>query len=648
MSRKVLPFVALVVVVFAVAACSLARAKDGPKEKEGASVATPLPTWRFLRSSSSMRESAGIAIASVPNGGAMLAFLADADDRALVVLDGSTLDLVSRVELEGTPQSVLVLGNGEIAVTLVDKDLVLFFAAQGNEPTLVETRRLRVASEPRALALTPDDRTLFVATGATHRVDAFDVGSLERRFTKDVAREPRAIAVAANGKTALVTHATQSEITVIDFDAPPPKRAPVDLALPAAVGSCVYNDPTRFARHANTLVRRTTKTRSGANAESFLVPVVQSAPRGASKHGYGAGEMPEQLIALPQTSPEYGIAAFDLREVRMDPVESNVDRYAAAHFLVEDCLLPRASIATERGVLVACEGQSHVVEVERDDLGWAHVISRFEVGRGPSALAALPDRKQAIAWSRFDRKAALLPMKDLGLEGSILAKPRSRDPERTKVIARAHPIDERTSRGAEIFHRTGDPKISRAGVACATCHPDGGDDGIVWMAPGGKRRTLALAGNVFPERTSYGWLGAEKSIATRIAATIERLQGKGLKPEDVDALSAYLFSLPAQRSERATEAAAAHGAEIFRSSRAGCTSCHVVGASLSDRQAHDVGSGAAFVTPSLVGVGGRRALFHDGRYADFEALLRGAKGMGGAAELDDAERADLAAFLRTL
>jgi mono/diheme cytochrome c family protein len=647
------PSVVLALVAFGVAACSLRRGQE--KEAPPARVTSapiPTPTVKLARSTSALRESGGIGVATAADG-ETFALLVDADDRAVVVLDAKTLDVVARTELEGTPEDVIVLPGGEIAVTLRDKNLVVVLSPRGNAPAdgLVATRRARTAEEPRSLAVTPDDRTLLVTAGAAHRVQAFDVGTFAPRWSKDVPREPRAIAVSADGKTALVTHAARSEITVLPLEDPSlalPRPSTVDLALPAAIPSCSYGDPARIARNARTLVRRPPQAEK--EHETFFVPVVQSAPRGASTHGYGAAPMgePEALVDVPRTTPDWGLSAFDLRAVDLDAARSGVGRYDAFHWFLRECLLPRAAIATERGVLVACEGESTVVEVERDLQGWSHVVSRFEVGRGPTAIARLPDGERAVVWSRFARTASLIAVKNLGSKGaSLLAKPSSRPVELTKVVARTRPFDEQLAHGAELFHRTGDARIARSGVACATCHPDGRDDDIVWMAPGGRSRTLLLAGNI-ADRDRYGWSGEHTTIAARIAATIERLEGKGLEAAEVEALAVYLRALPPPGRLDGTTPEVARGAAIFRSSHAGCTSCHTVERSFTDRQAHDVGSGGVFLTPSLVGVGARRALFHDGRYPDVGALLAGAKDMGGSAALDDEERAALGAYLRTL
>src|SRR5689334_16040763 len=122
---RILSVLSLLFVALGVAACSLARAKEREEPREH--VASPTPPTALVpleRFAAPMRESAGLAMAMSRNGGGALAFLADADDRALVAFDAATLEKKMRVDLEGTPEQLIALPSGEIAVTLVDAGLL--------------------------------------------------------------------------------------------------------------------------------------------------------------------------------------------------------------------------------------------------------------------------------------------------------------------------------------------------------------------------------------------------------------------------------------------------------------------------------------------------------------------------------------------
>jgi len=80
-----------------------------------------------------------------------------------------------------------------------------------------------------------------------------------------------------------------------------------------------------------------------------------------------------------------------------------------------------------------------------------------------------------------------------------------------------------------------------------------------------------------------------------------------------------------------------------------CASCHS-GPQYTNNQLVNVGTGGPFVTPTLLGVGLRPALFHDGCAKSIEQRFGVCGGTAhGKPELLSAdERADLIAFLRSL
>jgi len=76
-----------------------------------------------------------------------------------------------------------------------------------------------------------------------------------------------------------------------------------------------------------------------------------------------------------------------------------------------------------------------------------------------------------------------------------------------------------------------DRGISRDGRACAGCHPEGRDDGVVWHLGAGPRQTPTLVGRL--EAGPFGWLGKHPTLEGNITETISRLGGTGLPAERV-------------------------------------------------------------------------------------------------------------------
>jgi len=200
--------------------------------------------------------------------------------------------------------------------------------------------------------------------------------------------------------------------------------------------------------------------------------------------------------------------------------------------------------------------------------------------------------------------------------------------------------------GHLMFHMN-----SGIGIACASCHPEGGDDGHVWRFPEGLRRTMPLEGGVL-ERAPFHWDGSLVDMSALISTVMVTRMGLPLKPteQQISALGAFLEQLPVlPPADGLDPAGVARGEAVFRRSDVGCATCHS-GAQFTDNQLVDVGTGGKFATPTLLGVGLRPALFHDGCAKSIAQRFGVCGGTAhGKPELLSAdERADLITFLRSL
>jgi cytochrome c peroxidase len=89
---------------------------------------------------------------------------------------------------------------------------------------------------------------------------------------------------------------------------------------------------------------------------------------------------------------------------------------------------------------------------------------------------------------------------------------------------------------------------------------------------------------------------------------------------------------------------------LFQNQELACATCHA-GADFTDNLPHDVGTGAAFITPSLVDVNIRAPLFHDGCAVTLEGRFGpcgGGDAHGKTSKLTRADEADLVAFMQSL
>jgi mono/diheme cytochrome c family protein len=201
--------------------------------------------------------------------------------------------------------------------------------------------------------------------------------------------------------------------------------------------------------------------------------------------------------------------------------------------------------------------------------------------------------------------------------------------------------------GHEIFHRD-----AGGGIACASCHGEGGDDGHVWEFGGlGPRRTQSV--NIGLEGTApFHWSGDMKDLPMLVSTVlVGRMGGTPQSEARVGALSGWLNAQqPPARIRDAADAAAVRGKALFESTEVGCTGCHN-GDKFTNNQTVDVGTGGAFQVPSLVGIGYRAPFLHSGCAATlhdrFDPQCGGDK-HGQTAQLASAQLDDLVAYLETL
>lgn len=210
--------------------------------------------------------------------------------------------------------------------------------------------------------------------------------------------------------------------------------------------------------------------------------------------------------------------------------------------------------------------------------------------------------------------------------------------------------DSREDTGHSIFH-------SNAGgfMACASCHPEGGDDGRVWaFADSGPRRTQNFRGGLTGTEP-FHWDGKLANLGALTAEVFtKRMSGMKLDLGQLAALTHWVDAVPLlPASPPLDPAAVERGRAIFQDGKTGCTSCHS-GTKLTNNTSAVVGTGNAgdaFQVPSLRGLWLRAPYMHDGcaqTLADrFDPACGGDK-HGNTADLDDAMRRDLIAFLETL
>jgi hypothetical protein len=204
-----------------------------------------------------------------------------------------------------------------------------------------------------------------------------------------------------------------------------------------------------------------------------------------------------------------------------------------------------------------------------------------------------------------------------------------------------------------LFHQ-----VTGSGVACASCHPEGLEDATVWtfLVPSGgmlQRRTMALAGSILA-RQPYHWTAdlADPDALMHDTFTT-RMGGEAVPHDTTEELFSWLDGLrPVRSLPLVTDGVVELGRKAFE--RAGCDQCHS-GPAFANNQVEVVRPAKAPVkTPSLLGVGTRSFLLHDGCAASIEERFEprcddeDTDTHGTLSELSSLDLDALTAYLRTL
>ena len=280
----------------------------------------------------------------------------------------------------------------------------------------------------------------------------------------------------------------------------------------------------------------------------------------------------------------------------------------------------------------------------------ARVKVTFLTGAGASGVAV--DLTRNIAWvdNAFDYSVTRI---DLTNKTTM-----------TRVRNLVSPYSPAALAGRKIFHDASNPHITPSGVvACSTCHPAGGDDGLVWFVhtskiPLKRRRTPNLA-NSHSQTAPFHWDAQFPDMPTLARSTITDLMAGDDLLVDVNSIQAYIDEIVKAPIPPAGDPnAIARGQALFMSATTQCATCHPP-PDFTDRMKHTVLNPNSLTsddvmpstdTPALHGLFLRAPYFHDGRSPTLEDLLsRPDAAMHGTTSMLSAQdKTDLLAFLGSL
>jgi len=554
---------------------------------------------------------------------------------------------------------------------------------------------------PRALAVSPDGKTLYVSGERAGALFAIDVASSRIRSVK-VGSEPIGVLVAADGSAVYVACAQDNLVVRVE---------PTTLEVTGRVAVAAEPWALAWSSTGSLLVSHllapditVVDPASLAVAATWAVPAIaprnndarlpHGTPRGfydlAIRPGTGELWVPHILLGTdtPQPALDFERTAFPaLALVRTDgtyrrTLSVDVEDIARTDGSFGDIVSgPHALAFTSDGAYAL------IVDTNSEDV--LAVDARAEVeatllrplpGHMPEGIVLAADDSVAyvderntgdIAVIRLDRRDGHLA---LATEAVI-----------PRFTADPMPAELRT--GQHLFYSANSdehPITRNHWIACATCHIEGRSDAVTWRFAQGPRDTPSNAGGM--RGTGFLFRTADRTRVEDYWQTINIEQGGRFDPvaqaDLLAPLAAYVDrGIAAPIPPTTDPVLVARGKQVFDDPAVGCATCHT-GPRFTDSGAgnpaldlagpillHDVGTcdtsefpdvahpdrdghprqACMFDTPSLTGLAATPPYFHDGRAAtlrDVLALTRGTMGHTEALAAGDVDA--LVEYLRSL
>lgn len=594
---------------------------------------------------------------------------ANATSDSVSLVDRQSGQVVDERPVGARPTSVAAVGTDAVLVVASEAGDVVRLEVRGDR--LVESARLHVGFEPRAVAVAPDGSAAFVTLALGERLVMIDPVSLVLVETIEVGRLPRGVAVSPDGRTVAVACSAGAEVVVVD------------------VGARAVRSRHRF--HGINLG----DVRFAASGKTVFFAWTYDAGSHPSPGNIRRGWVTGSRLGRLDLHDDAEAAGEDtLRGLTLD-VSGQAVGDVAGMALVEGAGATADGAGPGRRILITAGGTHELIWLRDADAPGADAAAtgtnrplpytqisgsevmdrglavdqgrfrRLELGGRPLGIRVAADARRA-----FVANYLLDVVQEIDLD--------SLEVVRTIAISDAKPdrADDRGSRGVEpdahaALVRRGETIFLDARrsldqwYSCHTCHFEGGGNTVTMDTlndgSSGTHKTVLPLYHL-ADTGPWTWHGWQTDLRASLEKSlVETMQGPAPSADDVEAMAAYLTALetppnPFREATDAPSAEAARGRDLFHSARAGCSDCHG-GPHFTSDEVHDVGLGKpddryrGFSAPALTGVSRKTLFLHNGRAKSLEQVLTGLHSPERAAGLEPLsadEVRDLVAYLRTL
>lgn len=606
----------------------------------------------------------------------------------------------------GTPDGI-ASWNSPIAVSPLNDTIWIVNPDSGSVTVMDGTSweklvEIPIGQEPWSLAIAPSGQLVYIVDRVAGSLIVVDVQTYLVTRTISIGAEPGGITFNPTGDTAYITLTTDDEVVVLNtLDYSILAHIPVE-AKPYAIavtddGDMVTNDEQIYVTHLLSFLRPggTPSTDDGQEGHISVIDiatnlVAETIVLAPDDHGF-PNLLSHITIAnnhawLPQVraAPAFprGLTTTVFAAVSVLDLLKGAEDIAAQLPLNDQDIFgspvnnPVAAVPSPdaQTLYIVLAGSDLVEVVDISNTYQPRLVKFLPVGKNPRGIALSYDGRFGYVMNYLSRSLTVLDLEQLEWVAEISM---TEEVLASDVLA-----------GKIFFNNATNPRLSQgAWISCASCHPDGGADGVTWMFPDGPRQSPQLwnATQTLP----WHWSAALDEYQD-VEETIQLIQhGLGLaagndplllgtpnvgRSADLDALAAFLVQgirppiLPPPQED------VTPGRELFQS--AGCATCHggtnwtisilpglagtldPDGNGMVDDVLHEVGTlnpddirgQNGFDVPSLLNVRLTAPYLHDGSMPTLEALLASGHPdpQGSGNGLNETELVTLVTFLKRI
>jgi YVTN family beta-propeller protein len=565
-------------------------------------------------------------------------------------------------------------------IVLVLTGLALPVLAQEPTPSplyaLPDSRRAWLSTS-NMLALGEDNRTLVTANMLSDSISVLNVSNDSLREIS-VGHEPRSVALTNGDNQAVVANRGDGTASIVDLASDTVTTVPLSGLWPYGVvtdeADMAY--VSLFGSDAIAAINLTT----GTLVETYATP---DAPAGLALWGdflyvthFWSGQVSlvylplKRVVATIPTGQDSGLSqAIEIDTTRgLAYLPQSRSNSANRALTFDSTVFPIVNVIDLRSFSLIREARIgldtadrpvnmpfslaldrfaervYVVNAGSNDLSVISLqtglaLAHIELKSNPRGVILNRDSSLVYIYNAFDGVVQTLAARDLRLTDD------------TPVTSIPTPVDELLA--MQMFYGADQTALSAGQwLSCGNCHFDGLADGRTWQGfPDGPRNTPVLFGlaSSAPYTWSMNWVDLNQ-----VDEKVRWLQaGTGLADEqsagsllDIRLLVDYLTDVPAPAASpyQAESSVIENGQALFDSQ--GCAECHVGEAGV-DGQAHDVGTGGSFDTPTLRWLWSSAPYLHDGSARSLAELFSLPGGHELVGVLDPAQLEALIAYLLT-